>query len=164
MDENDRIILGHDMIRGLLEVELKLGWRPWILTGLPSFFEEHPANIQAGGTGFSALLTPINRIDFRLWRAEFLRKGDGNELAEVLLIAAYCHDDEPLEAIRWRFEAGPPMEPAAVAASLCYFILLGSPVDSRSVTSILESEVHWNESFCQALVLSYWGGIPRQYQ
>lgn len=160
MDKNDTIILGHAMIRGLFEAEFKLGWRPWTLIGLPSFFEEYPANIQAGGTGFSALLTPISAAEFRQWRRDFLMKGDGDELVEVILISAYCHDDGPLETIRRRFESGPQMETAAVIACLFYFVLMGAPVDSRSVIAILESKTHWQKSSCQALVLSYWEAFP----
>jgi hypothetical protein len=167
MPDDDSVILGHGMLNGLLDAERLLGWRPWVVTGLPSFFKSHKLCSVGDGTGFTELLTPINKADFKQWCISFIQKGDGEELAEVLVIAAYRYDHDLLPFIKQRFEFGPPMVSLAVSACLFYFIMLHEDIDRDRLTASFDTEAYHKDNTyieknaCRKLFYKYWEMFPK---
>ena len=54
------MVLGPSLLKGLFEAERILGWRPWIMIGLPSFFASCHKTPLGDGKDFNALMTPID--------------------------------------------------------------------------------------------------------
>lgn len=167
MPDEDSVILGHGMLNGLLDAERILGWRPWVVTGLPSFFKSKNLSSAGDGTGFTELLTPTNRADFKQWCIGFIRNSDGEELAEVLVIAAYRYDQDLLPFIKQRFEYGPPMVSLAVSACLFYFIMLQVDIDPDRLTASFDAEAYRKDTTyieknsCRKLFYKYWEMFPK---
>lgn len=158
MDE--KIVLGASLLKGLFEAEQDLGWRPWSMVGLPSFFSQYPKNQNTAD--FNALLTSINTDDFRKWQIDFLRAGNGEELAEVLLIAAYSFQKDIHPSILQRLEHGPVIDPVGLMAAMTYFILLDIEVDPALLAVQFGGMPGFKSlpTSCRSTFYTYWNKFP----
>jgi hypothetical protein len=163
-----KIAYGRRILPGLFEAERLFHWRPWLGTGFPSFFALHPHSLHGDGTSFNAFLTPIDHIAFLKWSVDKVRTSppDSEELADVILTAAYCFDSQILPYVKVRFESDKRLAPSVVTACLVYFILMHEMVDPVVIADYYERRAYRNDSAfahvdaCRSIFYCYFEAFP----